>query len=194
MANFIVIEGIDGSGKTTLCKAVYNIRVKQNNRIRTFSEPTYFETGVRLRNFLSGKIELPPEDELELFIEDRKESVKRNINPSLESGIDVLLDRYYYSTAAYQANEHRSPREILDRNLKENFPVPNFLFFIEIEPRIALERISSRSENLDRFETLDKLETIYKNYQEILPPNTIRLKGEKPPEELALDVISILPF
>lgn len=194
MANFIVIEGIDGSGKTTLCKTVYNNRVKQNDRIRTFSEPTNFETGVQLRNFLSGKIELPPEDELELFIEDRKESVKRNINPCLESGIDVLLDRYYYSTAAYQANEHRTPREILDRNLKENFPVPDYLFFIEIDPRIALERISSRSENLDRFETLDKLETIYKNYQEILPPNTIRLKGEKSPEELALDMISILSF
>ena len=194
MAIFIVIEGIDGSGKTTLCETIFNTRLGKTDKIRMFSEPTNYETGIKLRKFLSGSLELPPEEELQLFIDDRKESVKRNIRPCLDSGIDVILDRYYYSTAAYQANTSRTPEEILNQNLKEEFPVPDYLFFIEIDPRIALKRISSRSENLDRFETIEKLETIYKNYQKVLPPNTIRLEGEKSTKDLVLDVFSNLPF
>lgn len=194
MAFFIVLEGIDGSGKSTtsqnLSTALHNIGIS-NIYLR---EPTQFPTGIRLREFLSGKIDLTPSEELQLFIDDRKESVSRNILPSLQEGKTVILDRYYFSTAAYQANSHRSSKDILDMNLKENFPIPDYLFYLDISVEKAMERIKSTRGNLDRFETIEKLEIIDKNYRSILPDSTIYIDATLKPEELIQKIISNIPI
>jgi len=121
---------------------------------------------------------------MKLFIADRKESVNRNILPGLQNKKFVLLDRYYFSTAAYQASSLNSPMEILQRNLVENFPKPNLIFFLDIDPELAMKRIHTNRDEIDVFENLEKLITIRENYLSILPKDTIFLDASLSPEEL----------
>lgn len=192
MSKFIVFEGIDGSGKSTLSKNVFQLFVSRNIPAELFREPTNYETGLRLREFLQGKIHLNPEEQMKLFISDRRASVARNIQPSLNQGKIVLLDRYYYSTAAYQASEQNSPQDILDLNLKENFPIPYKIFFLNISPESAMKRIQFNRSEIDVFENLEKLTSIRNNYLSILPDSAIFLDAMKTEEELLRDVLDSL--
>ncbi|WCL48352.1 dTMP kinase [Leptospira sp. GIMC2001] len=192
MGIFIVIEGIDGSGKSTLAKRLCESLKNVGKATSLYREPTDYPSGKYLREFLTGKIELNRDEQLEAFINDRKESVKLNILPSLARNEIVILDRYFYSTAAYQGNEQLSPKHILAMNVKEGFPIPDFLFYLEIDPTIALNRIQSSRSSMDRFETLDKLKAIEKNYNEILPNFAVRLDAELKTEDNIKNILSKL--
>jgi dTMP kinase len=74
----IVFEGIDGSGKSTLSTMVLNALVERNFPIVKFNEPTNFEKGMKIRQFLRKEIHLSREQQIELFLEDRKDSLEKN--------------------------------------------------------------------------------------------------------------------
>ncbi|MCB1180027.1 MAG: dTMP kinase [Leptospiraceae bacterium] len=187
---FIVLEGIDGSGKSSLSKNLVNALEEKSFKTKRFFEPTDYETGKYIRKFLKGEISLSKEKQIEAFIKDREDSVSKNILPSLQNRITVILDRYYYSTAAYQAGEEYSPERIIELNEIRKFPKPDLLFFLKIEPERALERIQSRSGEKERFDSLENLKTIHENFLAILPPNTIHLNAELSEEELVIEVIA----
>ncbi|PJZ57752.1 dTMP kinase [Leptospira barantonii] len=189
---FIVFEGIDGSGKSTLCKSMTEKLSARGISSVGFTEPTNLETGKYLRKFLRGEIELGRKEQIEAFLNDREESLKQNILPSLESGKNVLLDRYMYSTAAYQSGEDLSPETILEKNLERNFKTPDVLFYLDLKPEIALERLERRKEDKERFETLSQLQKIHSAYERILPKETIRIDGEKGPDQIVSECLEIL--
>ncbi|MCL8267955.1 dTMP kinase [Leptospira weilii] len=188
---FAVFEGIDGSGKSTLCKSLVEKLVERGIPSVNFTEPTNFETGKYLRKFLRGEIELGREEQINAFLNDREESLRQNILPSLESGRNVLLDRYMYSTAAYQSDDDLLPESIIEKNLRRNFKIPDLLFYLDLSPEIALERLNRRKEEKERFETLVQLEKIHSAYEKILPKETIRIDGEKGPDEIVLECLEI---
>ncbi|PJZ65257.1 dTMP kinase [Leptospira wolffii] len=181
---FYVFEGLDGSGKSTLCRLLLDRLVSKGVPCISFAEPTKYESGIFLRRFLSGEIELSPEEQIRAFLDDRAVSLERNILPALREKKIVLLDRYMYSTAAYQAGKQFSASEILRRNLDRGFPEPISVFYLELSPETALSRLQSRNEKTERFETLSVLRKISEAYEEILPANTIRLDAKLAPERL----------
>ncbi|ALO27240.1 MULTISPECIES: dTMP kinase [Leptospira] len=188
---FVVFEGIDGSGKSTLCKSLTEKLTERGIPSVNFTEPTNFETGKYLRKFLRGEIDLERKEQIDAFLNDREESLRQNILPSLESGKNVLLDRYMYSTAAYQSGDDLLPETIIEKNLKKNFKIPDLLFYLDLNPAIALERLSQRKENKERFETLAQLEKIRSAYDRILPKETIRIDGVKGPDEIVQECLEI---
>jgi dTMP kinase len=99
---FIVLEGIDGCGKSTQVELLAKRLSRRGKKVVTLSEPTAGRWGQKIREAARHKDSLSPAEELELFIKDRKEDIKNNIKPALESGQIVILDRYFYSTLAYQ--------------------------------------------------------------------------------------------
>ncbi|UOG29832.1 dTMP kinase [Leptospira noguchii] len=188
---FVVFEGIDGSGKSTLCKSLTKKLIELGIPSVTFTEPTNLETGKYLRKFLRGEIELGKEEQIQAFLNDREESLKQNILPALNSDKNVLLDRYMYSTAAYQSGNDLSPEIILKKNLDRNFKIPDLLFYLDLSPTIALERLNRRKEDKERFETLTQLEKIHSAYEKILPKDTVRVDGNKEPNQIVLECLEI---
>lgn len=181
---FIVIEGIDGSGKTTLAKNLTETLNSYQIPTQYFHEPTHFEHGNKIRKFLQGELKLSKKELIDLFLLDRESSVKKNIVPSLQNGSCVILDRYLYSMAAYQGDETYSPFQILEMNLQKNFPLPDLLFFLNIPVQVALLRIQRRGKKQEIFDSTAQLEIILQNYTKILPPNTIYLDAQKNQKEL----------
>ncbi len=167
-APFIVFEGIDGSGKSTQAKMLFDFIITQNQKAYLGFEPTDEKWGKQIRDILAGKEFPTAEKMVELFINDRQDDVKRNIKPNLENKTTVILDRYYYSNAAYQGAMGLTADYILQQNKKQNFPEPDCIYLIDITPELALQRISLRNQNAEKdlFEKssfLKKVYTIYKN-------------------------------
>lgn len=189
---FIVFEGIDGSGKTSLAKALTEKLNSLGLASKYFYEPTHYKHGLKIRAYLKEEIPLTKEELIKLFLLDRKDSVNQNIIPNLKSGRNVILDRYFYSMAAYQASSEFPPLEILSFNTKQNFPSPEVLFFLDIPIQVAYERIHKRDKKKETFESLEELKRIVKNYNEILPHNAIRLNALKTQEELLEETLSYL--
>ncbi len=189
---FCVIEGIDGSGKSTLTQNILDYFSKGVEGLQApvhileLREPTSGPTGKKIREHLSKGIQLEPAKWLSMFIEDRKENVQRYILPALNSGRLIIQDRYYYSTAAYQGGLPGGfdPEQIIDRNKEEGFPEPDLVIYLNISPANAMNRLKKNRSSLDVFETLQDLERIHGNYERILPDNTLILPAENSESEL----------
>jgi dTMP kinase len=181
---FIVVEGIDGTGKTTLARNIYHrLERKGFPAIFTF-EPTDGPWGKKLRRSFSAPGRLTPEEELELFLKDRKEHVEKIIRPSLEQEKIVVCDRYYFSTMAYQGARGLDPEAI--RKTNETFaPMPDLVLLLELDPEAAIKRIKeSRGEVPDNFEQLAYLKKVAGVFKNLSDPFIARIDAGLPPEKL----------
>lgn len=153
---FIVFEGVDGAGKTTQVRLLDERLRREGYAVVCLKEPTEGPWGQKLRHLAQhGREHVSPATELEWFIQDRREDVEQNIRPALARGQIVLLDRYYFSTIAYQGALQLDPEEIRVRN--EAFaPPPDLLFILDIPPARGLQRVRQRGA-LSHFERLDYL-------------------------------------
>lgn len=153
---FIVIEGIDGTGKSTQAKRLGEWFESRGREVVLSREPTAGPWGKLARESGStGRVS--PEEELQYFLNDRKQHVEELIEPSLAAGKVVILDRYYFSTMAYQGARGFDPVEIRARN--EAFaPKPDLLLILDLDVDSALGRIGARGDIANEFEKRDNLE------------------------------------
>lgn len=185
----IVFEGIDGAGKSTQAKLLYSF-CQDKVSATLLQEPTDSQYGKTLRKMLKGQIAGTREELLDLFIQDREYDVNHNIMPLLKKGYVVIVDRYFYSTAAYQAGDGIKPSDIVRMNIEKGFPMPERVYFIDIDPAVALERIHKRSgENKEIFETVHVLETIRKNYLSIVDSTFAIIQGNFTVENIFKEVL-----
>lgn len=156
---FIVFEGLDGSGKTTQINLLATTLRQEGYPVLCLKEPTDGPWGQKIRQTTrQGQRPVDPADELTWFLEDRRQDVEQNIRPALTQGWIVILDRYYFSTMAYQGALGYDPNEIRRRN--EAFaPPPHLLFLLEIDPSQGLQRVQ-QARQLDGFEQLDYLQQV----------------------------------
>src|SRR3989338_2301208 len=148
---FIVIEGIDGSGKGEVVKRLHNhlFSKSKSYSILTTREPTNGTYGAKIRKML--ETEKKPDENaakmLELFIKDREEHTNNAIIPFLNSAYGentniILCDRYYHSTIAFQSTQGLDIKELIRKN--EKFPKPDITFILDLEPETALKRMSGK--------------------------------------------------
>ncbi|MDR3075552.1 MAG: dTMP kinase [Candidatus Methanoplasma sp.] len=141
---FLVIEGIDGAGKSTLCKMIGERLESEGYSTVITQEPTYDEIGSFIREDRVAGIS--QKAEALLFVADRAVHTER-ISRLVESGNIVICDRYFASTVAYQSSGLGG--ESVDREwlIELNRPVmitPDLTVLLDIDPRKGLARIGER--------------------------------------------------
>jgi dTMP kinase len=188
---FIVIEGIDGTGKSTQSKRLAEWFRSRGREVVLSREPTDGPWGKKLReSATTGR--LSAEEELECFLNDRREHVEMSIKPALAEGKVVILDRYYFSTMAYQGARGFDPVEIRRRN--EAFaPQPDLLLILDLSVESAHGRIGARGDTTNEFEqrdTLTRCREIFLSLRD--EPFTCVIDAEPSLNEVTADILSVV--
>tara|TARA_Y100000589_G_scaffold181354_1_gene171700 strand:+ start:2418 stop:3062 length:645 start_codon:yes stop_codon:yes gene_type:complete len=172
---FIVIEGIDGCGKTTqineICKWLPDSGLIANNKtvIKT-REPGGSEMGGKLRELiLSNDKNDPPSDltELLLYSADRAEHINKIISPALKIGNWVVSDRFSGSTAAYQGYGRKINIDIINKleTIACQGINPNITFFLEISPEESIVRRKNKIPDRIESEGINFLKNVNEGFR-----------------------------
>lgn len=182
----LAFEGIDGAGKTTQARRLEATLRETGYPALYTREPTTGPTGQRIRRLIAaGRGTLGPEEELDLFLRDREEHVASVIRPALARHEVVLLDRYYFSTMAYQGALGLDPEMIRRRN--EAFaPHPHLTFVLDLPPAAGLDRIrGGRAAVPDTFEREEYLERVRALFTALRGPGILHLDATQPADVVA---------
>ena len=158
---FIVIEGLDGSGKSTQIRHLAEfLRAEGKQVIETF-EPTNEGIGKEIRIILKERRMIDPTEFQMLYVKDREEHVREVIKPALTQGKIILCDRYMVSTLAFGSIGGANLAKLRDAN--KEFPVPELTIFIDVAPEECMKRIGKRGE-AELFEKEEKLKIARETY------------------------------
>ncbi|QCI23340.1 dTMP kinase [Buchnera aphidicola] len=171
---FIVIEGIEGSGKTTMCHFTKNLLFEYGiTNIKSLREPGGTPLSEKIRCLIKHSVENEPifyETELLLIYAARVQLIKSIINPELKKGTWIISDRFTLSSLAYQGGGRGIERNkiLFLQSLFAKNPIPDVTFYLDVKPTIGIKRIQKRK-HLDRIEKnkLDffvKVRKIYLTY------------------------------
>ena len=186
----VAVEGIDGAGKTTQVDLLEAwARARDLDVVRT-KEPTAGPWGMKIRES-KFTARMSPDEELDCFINDRKEHVATLINPTLARGGFVIVDRYYYSTVAYQGARGVAPLELLARN-RAFAPVPDVLVLLDLDPKVGLERIHQRGLGQDLFESVSELTRARAIFRSINEPHVLLVDATKSVSDVHETIVKAL--
>lgn len=156
---FIVFEGIDGCGKSTQLKLLATALKARGRQVCMTAEPTDSPTGHALRAALSGKDPRTPYEMAALFTLDRigHNQCPDGIADRLAGGYDVLCDRYYYSSLAYQGSlcDYEWVKHM--NTACPEIRHPDLCVFLDLPPAESLARVAKRGEAREIYEKEETL-------------------------------------
>ena len=165
----IVFEGTDGTGKSTQLQLLSRYLRDKGYPVITTREPTEGQYGQKIRELYVNRSKYSQEEELELFLADRREHVHELLTPALEQGKIILCDRYFLSTAAYQGARGFDPENILELN--HFAPNPDLALLFQVPLDTGLKRITSgRGDVLNDFEQRESLDHVAAIFASIKRP------------------------
>jgi dTMP kinase len=175
MGKFIVIDGLDGSGKGTQTDILVEKLKSEGKRVRTLSYPVYEnDSSMFVRMYLDGKFGKNPSDTNAFaasmfFACDRYISFKTDWLKDIEDpDTYVIANRYTSANAVHQLS--KLPREEWDEFLKWLWdfefsrlclPVPDATIYLELPPVLSLSLVRSRSAETGRKMDIHELDTSY---------------------------------
>lgn len=159
---FLVLEGIDGSGKTEQTRRLAAWLERSGHRVVSTREPTDGDFGRRYRAWARGEFEASPDEVLEMFLADRREHLALVVLPALSRGEIVVCDRYKHSTLAYQAAQGIDRARLRALFDTPEFPEPDVVLWLRVPLPVALSRMGANAtERFERAEFLVRVDAEY---------------------------------
>lgn len=161
---FVVFEGLDGSGKSTQVDLLLKFIRENKKKVSYTAEPTQYLIGGLIKSWLANDWKSTPECLQLLFAADRAHHLEKEIIPLLKKSVAVICDRYLFSTLAYGG---------LDINMdwlsciNERFILPDMTLFIDVSPKICIERMKNERFSAELFEKEEKLKKVRDNFKKI---------------------------
>jgi dTMP kinase len=188
-AVLVAIEGIDGAGKTTQVSMLREALRLVGEEPVVSKEPTHGPWGQKIRQSAANG-RMPVDEELAAFIEDRTEHVEGTIGPALTDGRIVILDRYFYSTIAYQGCRGADVVQI-EAEMIRRFPVPDAVFVLDLDPKLSLFRINhSRKDIPNEFEKLEGLQKARYIFQRLNGQHVHVIDGSASPSVVHAQILA----
>ena len=195
---FISFEGNDGSGKSSVIKAVHQKLNELGYNVILSREPGGSKIAEKIREIILDKDNLGMDDWTEalLYAASRREHINKTIKPALDRGDIILCDRDLDSSLAYQGKARNLGIDnVYNMNqYATNGLLPDLTLLVCVRPEVGLDRIAKNRSDKDRLEleTIEFHHNVYDGYQEVAKtyPNRIKIvDGEKSMEEVANDAI-----
>jgi dTMP kinase len=190
---FVVIEGLDLSGKSTQVKLL--AKALQERGVDVLSTREHTRDGLvgqLIEKVVNRQGKLPPIALQLLFVADRLDHLEKVVWPAIKMGKVVICDRYYWSTVAYGSFA-------ADRNwlveIHKYCLEPDLTIYLDIDPQKAIQRLSIRGEKATIFEKQDKMRKQADTYYWLLANNqakSVRVTADQAPEAVLSDIIEAL--
>jgi dTMP kinase len=189
---FLVIEGLDGSGKTTQATLLAE-KLSKTYKVMLTAEPSRGKIGAFIRDCcLYEQTRLPTEAEALLFAADRIEHMQKELKPALDDGKLIVCDRYVYSSLAYQGSAGLSLDWI--KTINARALQPDFSVFIDVPPEKVIGRLKRKKSVMETLETQRRVREVYLKYVD--NGELVRVDGDRDKEfvaqELHAKVIELL--
>jgi len=191
---FIVVEGIDGSGKSTMAGHVANELRRLGREVLRTREPGGTPISEQIRALLLDpkNSAMVPFAELFLFMASRAQLVDEVIRPSLAKGVDVVCDRYYYSTAAYQGAAGKvgidTVLTVAEKIAK--FQKPDLVLLLDLDPALARSRDGIRNDRVEN-KGVEYQKKVRAGFLKMARREKKRVKvvdAARPPEQVFADI------
>lgn len=207
---FITFEGLEGCGKTTQAKILFDFLTKQRIPSIYTKEPGGTKIGDKIRKILLDQKndDMDYKTEMLLFLASRAENVRLIILPALEEGKVVISDRFYDSTTVYQGYGRGIDLKIIKHlnNLVVGKAIPDLTFILDFDPYEGLRRSTSFGNSREmRFEEefINKkiiegklfLERVRQGYHQLSHEETGRTKiidASRSKEDIFEEIIKIV--
>lgn len=198
IGRFIAFEGLDGSGKTTQAELLATRLSNIGFPVHVTSEPTDSVIGKLIKQHMMGIAHFDEEAVAALFVADRLNHILNKtdgICTTLKKGINVISDRYYFSSYAYHSVHVPMGWVIQANSLSENILRPDLNIFVDVPTEICMERISLNRTKPQRYERIQHLQEVLNNYhiafnklkdREII----IKVDGTRSPDEVSDEIWS----
>jgi dTMP kinase len=191
---FVVLDGIDGCGKSTQARLLVEALTAQGGRPLHVREPGSTRVGEALRAIvLARENDVSARVETLLFAAARAQMLDELVEPALASGRDVVCERFHPSTFAYQAVagglDERHVLDLLDRFAGQ--PKPDVVIVLDVDPKAASARRSTSSDRIEDkgLEFQRAVARGYARYAELVP-DTVVIDGARDAEAVARDILS----
>lgn len=196
--NIIAFEGIDGSGKSSQAGLLMEKMRRNNMKCVLTAEPSGGEIGSLIRKVLAGKCSVASGALAHLFAADRLDHLLgccSDVNLLTDDDIFLIMDRYYMSSFAYQADMFGFELLAALNAVAIGYFRPLCHVFIDVTPKTALERISLRGFEKDIYESEQSLIKVRKSYLEVFEKmsadeNIIIIDGERDASDVSNDIWS----
>ncbi|MBI2103114.1 dTMP kinase [Candidatus Woesearchaeota archaeon] len=188
---FIVFEGLDGSGSSTQCELLKNYLAIRGIKAVVTKEPTNNLIGGLIRGILTHDWSLNPRGLQLLFSADRAHHLEKEVVPALKSGTWVICDRYFFSTIAFGSLE-------CDygwlKELNKYFLQPDLTVFLQVHPQECIKRIRKGRSRFELFEEEEKLKVVMQNYLKLSREyqNFNLINGNQPKEDISREIVLIV--
>jgi dTMP kinase len=188
----ITVEGLDGSGKTTLCVGLVEALTERGLDVRLLREPGGVEAAERIRGLLHDpSLRIGARSEALLFAAARAQLVEEALEPLLSAGAWVVLDRFVDSSLAYQgAGRQLGMQEVAEINrFATRGLVPDRTLLLTVSPELGRARTRSRSAAADRLEREhdEFFIRVAAGYAELAASNPQRIRSldaDEPPDRV----------
>ncbi len=185
---FIVVEGLDGSGKTTQAGLLAK-KLSKNYNVMLTAEPSRGKIGTFIREgCLYENKRLPIEAEALLFAADRIEHMQTELKPALDEGKIVICDRYVYSSLAYQGSAGLSLDWI--KTINARALQPDFSVFIDCPAELVLFRLRRKKSVMETLDTQRKVREVYLKFVD--EGELVRIDGDRPREVVGDEMFSVV--
>ncbi|EFD92317.1 MAG: thymidylate kinase [Candidatus Parvarchaeum acidophilus ARMAN-5] len=195
VGKIIVIEGIDGAGKATQSKLLKEKLESNGITVSSYSYPDYSSVyGARIKSFLYKEIKIKVDELFMLYLIDMVKDREKMIN-ELKSGNYIIIDRFFFSTIAYQSAggfDYDNCKKIIKLF---DMPVPEITFFIDVPVDVSMSRKEKQKGKLDvdKFESNKVfLQNVSLYYKKLMEENFYSKKWKRIDGNLKIEEINDL--
>jgi len=196
---FIVFDGLDGSGLSTQASLLVDFLNERKDKLK-FGRAGAWLTKEPTRSLIGGLINAQfdhcwkssPTCLQLLFSADRAFHLEKEIIPLLERDVNVVCDRYLFSTLAFGSLGVKDFDWLL--NLQKFFLVPDITFFLKVSPKTCIKRIEKSRFDLTLFEKEEVLTRVWQNFEKIskIFKDIYIIDGERSIDEVAKEINNII--
>jgi dTMP kinase len=168
---FIVLEGIDGSGKSTLANGLYKKMLEHGFSCERTFEPTNGHIGQLIRAAFRRELSLSEETIAALFLADRLDHIQNSVSGLivlLSKGINVICDRYVFSSFAYHVPHVSLEWVIAANSICMDKLTPDLTIYLDLPVEKSMQRLSNSRAHMEIFETEERLKQVSQNYEDVI--------------------------